>query len=52
VPDGRFASIEPAEYGDDEDVVFLHYDTGLTPVTYLIDRGTRWRIDAYDRWEQ
>lgn len=51
VPDGTFAGIEPAEYGDDKVAVFVHYDTGLTLVTYLILDGTSWRIYAYDRWE-
>ena len=51
VPDGTFTSIEPAEYGDDKVAVFIHYDTGLTLVTYLILDGTTWRIYAYDRWE-
>jgi hypothetical protein len=52
VPDGVFDSIEPAEFGDDKIAVFVHYDTGLTLVTYLIlDGGSSWRIYAYDRWE-
>ena len=51
VPDGTFDSIEPAEYGDDKVAVFVHYDTDLTLVTYLILDGTSWRIYAYDRWE-
>ena len=51
MPDGGFVSIEPAEYGDDKVAVFVHYDTGLTLVTYLILDGTSWRIYAYDRWE-
>jgi len=51
VPEGTFTGIEPAEYGDDKVAVFLHYDTGLTLVTYLILDGTTWRIYAYDRWE-
>ena len=51
VPDGTFDSIEPAEYGEDKIAVFVHYDTGLTLVTYLILDGTSWRIYAYDRWE-
>ena len=51
VPAGVFTGIEVAEYGDDKVAVFLHYDSGLTFVAYLIlDRGT-WRIYAYDRWE-
>ena len=52
VPDGSFDSIEPAEYGDDKVAVFVHYDTDLTLVTYLILDGTSWRIYAYDRWEE
>ena len=52
VPDGSFDSIEPAEYGDDKVAVFVHYDTDLTLVTYLILDGTGWRIYAYDRWEE
>jgi hypothetical protein len=52
VPDGSFDSIEPAEYGDDKVAVFVHYDTDLTLVTYLIFDGTGWRIYAYDRWEE
>jgi hypothetical protein len=51
VPDGSFDSIEPAEYGDDKVAVFVHYDTDLTLVTYLIQEGTGWRIYAYDRWQ-
>lgn len=51
VPDARFTSIEPAEYGDDKVAVFLHYDTGLTLVAYLILDHTSWRVYAYDRWE-
>jgi hypothetical protein len=51
VPDGTFDRIEPAEYGEDKIAVFVHYDTGLTLVTYLILDGTNWRIYAYDRWE-
>ena len=51
VPDGTFERIEPAEYGEDKIAVFIHYDTGLTLVTYLILDGTSWRIYAYDRWE-
>lgn len=51
VPDGRFTSIEPAEYGDDKVAVFLHYDTGPTLVAYLILDQTSWRVYAYDRWE-
>jgi len=51
VPDGVFDSIEPAEFGDDKIAVFVHYDTGLTLVTYLILDGSTWRIYAYDRWE-
>ncbi len=51
VPDGVFDSIEPAEFGDDKIAVFVHYDTGLTLVTYLILDGHTWRIYAYDRWE-
>ena len=51
VPDGTFDSIEPAEFGEDKVAVFVHYDTGLTLVTYLILDGTSWRIYAYDRWE-
>ena len=51
VPDGTFDNIEPAEYGEDKIAVFVHYDTGLTLVTYLILDGTSWRIYAYDRWE-
>ncbi len=51
VPDGAFDSIEPAEFGEDKVAVFLHYDTGLTLVTYLILDGTSWRIYAYDRWQ-
>jgi len=51
VPDASFDSIEPAEYGDDKVAVFVHYDTDLTLVTYLILDGTSWRIYAYDRWE-
>lgn len=51
VPNGRFTSIEPAEYGDDKVAVFLHYDTGLTLVAYLILDQTSWRVYAYDRWE-
>lgn len=52
VPKGAFADIEPAEYGDDKVAVFVHYDSGLTLVTYLILDGTDWRIYAYDRWEE
>ena len=52
VPDGVFDSIEPAEFGDDKVAVFVHYDTGLTLVTYLIVDGSSWRIYAYDRWEE
>jgi hypothetical protein len=51
VPDGVFDSIEPAEFGDDKIAVFVHYDTGLTLVTYLIVDGSSWRIYAYDRWQ-
>lgn len=51
VPDGTFTGIEPAEYGDDKIAVFIHYDTGLTLVSYLILDTTGWRIYAYDRWE-
>jgi hypothetical protein len=51
VPDGTFERIEPAEFGEDKIAVFVHYDTGLTLVTYLILDGTNWRIYAYDRWE-
>lgn len=51
VPDGTFERIEPAEYGEDKVAVFVHYDTGLSLVTYLILDGTSWRIYAYDRWE-
>ena len=50
-PTAAFDSIEPAEYGDDKVAVFVHYDTDLTLVTYLILDGTSWRIYAYDRWE-
>jgi predicted lipid-binding transport protein (Tim44 family) len=52
VPDGTFDSIEPAEYGDDKVAVFVHYNTDLTLVTYLILDGTDWHIYAYDRWEE
>jgi hypothetical protein len=52
VPNGSFDSIEPAEYGDDKVAVFVHYDTDLTLVTYLILDGTSWRIYAYDRWDE
>jgi hypothetical protein len=51
VPAGTFERIEPAEFGEDKIAVFVHYDTGLTLVTYLILDGTSWRIYAYDRWE-
>jgi len=51
VPDGDFTNIEPAEYGEDKVAVFIHYDTGLTLVAYLILDGTSWRIYAYDRWQ-
>ncbi|MDN5805318.1 MAG: hypothetical protein L0H26_12160 [Microlunatus sp.] len=51
VPTDAFDSIEPAEFGDDKVAVFVHYDTGLTLVTYLIIDGSRWRVYAYDRWE-
>ena len=51
VPDGTFDRIEPAEYGEDKVAVLIHYDTGLTLVTYLIQEGTNWRIYAYDRWQ-
>lgn len=51
VPEGEFTNIEPAEYGEDKVAVYVHYDTGLTLVTYLILDGTTWRIYAYDRWE-
>ena len=50
-PEGTFDRIEPAEFGEDKIAVFVHYDTGLTLVTYLILDGTSWRIYAYDRWE-
>ena len=52
VPAGDFNNIEAAEYGDDKVAVFVHYNTGLTLVTYLILDGTSWRIYAYDRWEE
>ena len=52
VPDGTFDRIEAAEYGEDKVAVFVHYDTDLTLVTYLILDGTSWRIYAYDRWEE
>lgn len=52
VPKGAYVNIEPAEYGDDKVAVFVHYDPDLTLVTYLILDGTRWRIYAYDRWEE
>lgn len=51
VPEGTFDRIEPAEYGEDKVAVFVHYDTDLTLVTYLIQEGTGWRIYAYDRWQ-
>jgi hypothetical protein len=51
VPAGTYDRIEPAEFGEDKIAVFVHYDTGLTLVTYLILDGTSWRIYAYDRWE-
>jgi hypothetical protein len=51
VPDGDFSGLEVAEYGEDKVAVYLHYDTGLTLVGYLIDDGSRWRLYAYDRWE-
>jgi hypothetical protein len=52
VPKGVYVNIEPAEYGDDKVAVFVHYDSDLTLVTYLILDGTDWRIYAYDRWEE
>lgn len=52
VPKGAYVNIEPAEYGDDKVAVFVHYDSDLTLVTYLILDGTNWRIYAYDRWEE
>lgn len=52
VPNGAYLNIEPAEYGEDKVAVFVHYDSGLTLVTYLILDGTDWRIYAYDRWEE
>jgi hypothetical protein len=51
VPEGTFDTIEPAEYGEDKVAVFIHYDSGLTMVTYLILDGTAWRVYAYDRSE-
>ena len=52
VPKGSYVNIEPAEYGDDKVAVFVHYDSDLTLVAYLILDGTDWRIYAYDRWEE
>jgi hypothetical protein len=52
VPAGVFSSIEPAEYGEDKVAVFVHYDTGLTLVAYVLLDGAGWRIYAYDRWEE
>lgn len=51
VPAGKFAGIEAAEFGEDKVAVFIHYDNGLTLVTYLILDTNSWRIYAYDRWE-
>ena len=51
VPAGKFTGIEAAEYGEEKVAVFVHYNTGLTLVTYLILDGDSWRIYAYDRWE-
>jgi hypothetical protein len=51
VPKGTFTGIEPADYGEDKVAVFLHHDSGLTLVAYLIMDGASWRIYAYDRWE-
>jgi len=51
VPEGEYVGTEPAEYGEDKVAVYVHYDSGLTLVTYLILDGNGWRIYAYDRWE-
>lgn len=51
VPAGTLSRVEPAEYGDDKVAVFLHYDSGLTLVAYLILHDGTWRVYAYDRWE-
>jgi hypothetical protein len=52
VPAGRFAGVEPAEFGEDKVAVFIHYDSDFTLVTYLILDDTSWRIYAYDRWAE
>ena len=44
--------IEPAEYGEDKVAVLLHYTSGPTLVIYVILDDTKWRIYAYDRWEE
>lgn len=50
VPRARLVSVEPAEYGEDKVAVYLHYNTGLTLITYLIIDGNTWRVYAYDGW--
>lgn len=51
VPYGHFTGYEVAEYGEDKVAVYLHHDTGLTLVGYLIDDGTHRLLYAYDRWQ-
>ncbi len=50
VPGVRLVDVEPAEYGEDKVAVYLHYNTGLTLIAYLIIDGNTWRVYACDRW--